>query len=288
MKSQEEQWLLKEKYQGEKSAAFFADCKALALGEPLGYLIGHVPFLGCTIHLDNQPLIPRVETEFWVEQAIAAIKESQSLQSPLALSESEQSDLAQTRLSPGGFGWGGEGVSESGLTVRTTPTMLDLCAGSGCIGVAVAKHVPESVVDFGELSKQLVPTIKKNCVENGVQTDRYTIYHSNLFQNIPADATYDFILSNPPYIDPAVDRAEESVKTHEPHLALYGGVAGIEIIEQLIKAAPSHLTTGGQLWIEHEPEQSVAIQAIAREHNFAATNHPDQYGVIRYSILVLN
>ncbi len=60
-------WLLQEKYGGEKSEAFFADCKRLALGEPLGYLIGHTPFLDCTIYLDSKPLIPRAETEFWTE-----------------------------------------------------------------------------------------------------------------------------------------------------------------------------------------------------------------------------
>jgi methylase of polypeptide subunit release factors len=72
--SQDIEWLLKEKFGGEKSDAFFADCKRLALGEPLGYLIGHVPFLGCTIHLDSKPLIPRTETEFWTEKAIEEIK----------------------------------------------------------------------------------------------------------------------------------------------------------------------------------------------------------------------
>jgi HemK-like putative methylase len=257
MKSQEEQWLLKEKYNGEKTEAFFADCKALALGTPLGYLIGQVPFLDCTIHLDEHPLIPRVETEFWTEQAITAIKQSNSLQSEL-FSEAVQ-----------------------------PPRILDLCAGSGCIGVAVAKHVPAAQVDFAELNARLIPTISTNCKANGVAHDRCTTYHSNLFEAIPAGTTYDFILSNPPYIDPAIDRATESVKSHEPHLALYGGEGGIEIIEQLITAAPDHLVPGGQLWIEHEPEQAAAINDIARAHNFAATNHPDQYDVVRYCILVL-
>lgn len=257
MKSQDEQWLLQEKYNGEKTDAFFADCKALALGTPLGYLIGHIPFLDCTIYLDEQPLIPRVETEFWVEQAIGAIKQSQAMQSDLF-----SGDASETHI-------------------------LDLCAGSGCISVAVAKHIPEVQIDFAELSKRLIPTIIKNCEINQIDSDRFTIYHSNLFQSIPTETTYDFILSNPPYIDPAIDRTTESVKSHEPHLALYGGVGGIEIIEQLITAAPAHLTPGGQLWIEHEPEQAAAINDIARAHNFAATNHKDQYQVVRYSILVL-
>jgi ribosomal protein L3 glutamine methyltransferase len=287
MKSQEEQWLLKEKYNGEKTEDFFADCKALALGTPLGYLIGQVPFLDCTIHLDNHPLIPRVETEFWVELAIAAIKESQHLQ-PALSGDPSGSSLAQSRLCEGGFGWGTQGATESGSSpTGRTPHILDLCAGSGCIGVAVAYAVPEAQVDFAELNARLIPTISTNCKANGVAHDRCTTYHSNLFEAIPAGTAYDFILSNPPYIDPAIDRATESVKSHEPHLALYGGEGGIEIIEQLITAAPDHLVPGGQLWIEDEPEQAAAINDIARAHNFAATNHPDQYDVVRYSILVL-
>jgi len=287
MKSQEEQWLLKEKYHGEKTDAFYADCKALALGTPLGYLIGHVPFLDCTIYLEEQPLIPRVETEFWVEQAITTIQESQDIQ-PTLPGDTSDSSLAQSRLGMGGFGWGTPGATESGSgPTGPTPHILDLCAGSGCIGVAVAKHVPAAQVDFAELNARLIPTISTNCEANGVTHDRFTTYHSNLFESIPAGTAYDFILSNPPYIDPAIDRATESVKSHEPHLALYGGEGGIEIIEQLITATPAHLAPGGQLWIEHEPEQAAAINDIARVHNFSATNHKDQYEVVRYSILVL-
>ena len=288
MKSQEEQWLLHEKYNGVKSDAFYADCKALALGEPLGYLIGHIPFLDCTIYLDDKPLIPRVETEFWVEKAIEAVKENQSIQNSLfdntSTTYSPDSDTPSLpQPNP---------PSDSRLAARSassadTTKILDLCAGSGCIGVAVAKAVPEAEVDFSELSNRLVANIEKNCVENNINQERYSIYHSNLFQNIPTGTKYQFILSNPPYIDPAIDRATDSVKSHEPHLALYGGVAGVEIIEQLIKAAPDYLESGGQLWIEHEPEQSVAIQSIARENNFTATSHLDQYQVDRYSILVL-
>jgi HemK-like putative methylase len=257
MNTQEEQWLLQEKYNGVKSDAFYADCKTLALGEPLAYLIGSIPFLDCTIHLDEQPLIPRVETEFWTEKAIEAIKEKRNLQPNLA--------------------------DEFTHTSR----VLDLCAGSGCIGVAVAKTIENIVIDFGELSKRLIPTIEKNCESNGITADRRNIYHSNLFSAIPPEAKYDFILSNPPYIDPAIDRATKSVKSHEPHLALYGGTAGMEVIEQLIKVAPTHLVSGGQLWIEHEPEQVAAIAVAATASNFSCISHPDQYEIIRYSVLVL-
>ena len=106
--SQDIEWLLEEKYSGEKNDAFFADCKRLALGEPLGFLIGHVPFLDTTIYLDSKPLIPRPETEYWTEAVIADIKTNYPAR-----------DLENT---PG----------------AEQLRVLDLCAGSGCIGVAIA------------------------------------------------------------------------------------------------------------------------------------------------------
>lgn len=334
MKSQDEQevaWLLQEKYNGEKTTGFFADCKALALGEPLAYLIGQAPFLDCTIDLTGRPLIPRVETEFWVEQAIATIKESQSNQPDLFMGEeTDRSSLVQSRLSSGGVGWGEEGATESGLIDRSHPLqILDLCAGSGCIGVAVARAVPEARVDFGEIDRRLIKTIQKNINKNVDNPKRCRVFHSNLFTNLSiatqpnvrsldegrgtgskpqesyvqygdetsgarneafrqnTDIRYDFILSNPPYIDPALNRVDESVKDFEPHLALFGGTDGLTIIEQLIADAPQHLAPTGQLWIEHEPEQAPAIATLATEHGFTCTTHTDLYNVRRYSILVL-
>ncbi|MCA9354651.1 MAG: peptide chain release factor N(5)-glutamine methyltransferase [Candidatus Kaiserbacteria bacterium] len=252
MDSQERQWLLAEKYNGEKSKAFFADVKRLFLGEPLAYLIGHVPFLGNTIYLDSRPLIPRPETEYWTEEAINTIRGGATL--------------------PLGF--------------ESKPVkVLDLCAGSGCVGVSVAKELPNTLVDFAELDRAHLPTIEKNLKENQVSKDRYHIYHSSLFSTVPD--TYDFILSNPPYIDPTLDRTEPSVKQYEPYHALYGGEKGLEIIIMIITEAPKHLRRGGQLWIEHEPEQSQAIKDLAEKHGFNCTTHKDQFGTERYSILVL-
>jgi HemK-like putative methylase len=257
MKSQEEQWLLAEKYDGVKSDDFYADCRALALGTPLGYLIGHVPFLDCTIYLDNHPLIPRVETEWWVERAIAAIKMSSVMQPSLGNEATQQ------------------------------PHILDLCAGSGCIGAAAAKAIPDAQVDFGELSKRLIPTIQKNIEGNVSNPERCRVFHSNLLEQFPIDWKYDYILSNPPYIDPAIDRATESVKSHEPHLALYGGTDGLEVIEQLLSTAAERLSPNGQIWIEHEPEQVNGMAKLADQYGFNCVSHLDQYGVERYSVLVV-
>jgi release factor glutamine methyltransferase len=247
MKNQERAWLLKEKYQGVESEAFHADCAQLAAGVPLGYLIGHVPFLDCTIHLDSHPLIPRPETEYWVDMAIAAI---------------QQSNLPQ-------------------------PHILDICAGSGAIGVALAKAIPKASVTFAEIDPSHLPTIEKN-IKLNVPADSVTeIIQSDLFSAITHSSKFDFIVTNPPYIDAAANTVDTNVVENEPHLALFGGALGMEIIVRIIADAPRHLNSGGQLWIEHEPAQVEAIMTVAIQNGFSVVTHPDQYGIPRFSVLTM-
>ncbi len=258
MQNQDAAWLLREKYLGQDCQEYQDDLARLATGEPLAYLIGHTPFLGCKIWLDSRPLIPRPETEYWVEKAIAAIKAS---------------------IPPK-------------LLVSDRRYMLDLCAGSGAIGVAVGHAVGfDTEVHFAELDETHHPTIRKNMHEAGIDDIRIPVFGGHLFDHINATPyasfRYHFILTNPPYIDPALDRAEASVKTYEPHLALYGGKHGLALITEIIAQAPAHLHPHGQLWIEHEPEQAAAIANLGAAAGFTVTIHPDQYGILRYSILVL-
>ncbi len=251
MENQEIEWLLHEKYQGVKSDVFHADCARLAAGEPLAYLIGHVPFLDCTINLNSHPLIPRVETEFWVEQAIATI------------------------------------ISSAANLRGRTPLILDLCAGSGAIGIAVAKVIPGASVTFAEIDPAHLPTIEKNVELNLPINGNTLVIESDLFSQIPAGQTFDYILTNPPYIDAAANTVAVDVATHEPHLALFGGALGMDIIARIIADAPNYLTPTGQLWIEHEPAQVAAIATLATEHSFVCVTHEDQYGVARFSVLTM-
>jgi release factor glutamine methyltransferase len=171
-------------------------------------------------------------------------------------------------------------------TATTNPRVLDLCAGSGCIGVSVQKAFTEAYVDFAEIDTSLHPTIQKNITHN-VGITESTVYGGDLFSKVPKTSKYTHILTNPPYIDPDLNRTEASVTEHEPHSALYGGTDGLSIIARIIAEAPAHLTQNGQLWIEHEPEQSAQICDIAKKYHFTCHTHTDQYDVERYSILVL-
>ena len=239
-------WLLKEKYNGVQSDAFFSDCKRLAKGEPLAYVIGHIPFLDCTIFLDSHPLIPRPETEYWTEKFITTTKHGSSKK-----------------------------------------RILDLCAGSGCIGVAVARSSASFEVIFSELEIGHLQTIKSNLQKNvptyKQEPSRYQIYQSDLFEKI--QGKFDHILTNPPYIDPSLDRTNLSVRRYEPALALYGGEKGVHYLKQIIMTAPSFLVPGGTLWIEHEPEQVATIIELVNASEFAkCETHNDQYQTPRFTV----
>ena len=236
---QERAWLLNEKYDGIESEAFFADVKRLEQGEPLAYVIGWIPFVHTRIYLDSKPLIPRPETEFWTIQSIQEMK----------------------------------------LRSNTPIRVLDLCAGSGCCGIATLYEIPHSTVDFVELNPSHHETIRKNILENGIAMNRARILGGDLFEHI--SDTYDFILTNPPYIDPALrSRVQDSVIDHEPDEALFGGIDGMELIKSILVQAPRHLKPGGVLYIEHEPEQESAIKNMMP----GIMSFPDQFGCVRFSI----
>lgn len=242
--NQETLWLLNDKYNGIESEAFHADVKRLESGVPLAYLIGWQPFCGTKIYLDSHPLIPRPETEYWTKLAIDEIKKMKN------------------------------------------PRILDLCAGSGCIGVAVLKTVPDSVVDFVEIDKSHHATILKNVQENRIEENRVRIFGGNLFEKITISAEmtpqqYDFILTNPPYIDPNLsDRIGAGVREHEPEIALFGGDSGMELIREILAGIPQFLKPGGVLTIEHEPEQAEKIQELLP----GIIPQKDQFGVVRFSV----
>ncbi len=242
--TQDEAWLLKEKHNGEKTEGFFADCDRLKNGEPLAYVIDSIPFLTTTIFLDSHPLIPRTETEYWVEKTIQEIKNNKN---------------------------------------QTSVKILDLCAGSGCIGVSILKEIENAEVDFAEIETAHHATIRNNIIKNGINTSRTRIFGGNLFEQL--SPAYDYILTNPPYIDPELDRTQSSVKEFEPQRALYGGKKGLELIQSIIEKASEFLTERGALYIEHEPEQSEEITVLAKSHGFVSTVYPDQFGTFRYTKL---
>lgn len=178
--------------------------------------------------------------------------------------------------------WVEQALSE----IRPDASILDLFAGSGAIGVAILKHLPETRVDFGELDAAHFPTIRKNIHENGIDEARTNVIQTDVWSGI--NGTYDYVLTNPPYVArERIERVEPTVLDYEPHLALFAEEEGFALIRRTVEGAREHLNPGGVIYIEHEPEHAEAIAALAKEKRFSVETRPDQYNVSRYSVLKL-
>lgn len=235
--------LIRDKYDGDKDADLREDLARLSSGEPLAYVIGWIPFLGCRIELASRPLIPRVETEFWADRMIAHLKE---------------------RFGDRPF------------------SLLDLCAGSGAIGIAVLKHIPSAYVSFAEIDPAHVEQIRANLLLAGV-ADRAEVRAGDLFAPF-ADTRFDVIATNPPYV-PSERTLEKSVAVFEPSIALFAGTDGLSVIEQLLTDAPRHLTEGGEVWLECDSTHADAVRECARAHGAVTSAiNEDQYGRPRYVV----
>lgn len=260
----DERWLLEEKYNGAETPGYERDKKRLASGEPLGYVIGWQPFLGLKIYLDSQPFIPRPETEWWTEQAIAAILAASA-------SDGERHEQIFSRKLCA--------LQNRGDGLR----LLDLCAGSGAIGCAALARLPHAQVYFGEIDPAHETTIFKNIRENNLDRSRAHIRIGNLFKPF-GNLKFDIIAANPPYI-PKGRELPKSVADYEPVSALYAGADGLELIRRIAKELPKHLAEGGIAWIECNSEHAKIARTLFQKEDFKAEIKTDQYGAPRIIVV---
>jgi len=241
-------WLLQEKYKGQRTAEAEKDIARLEKGEHADYVIGWVNFAGCKIDLSQRPLIPRPETEYWVEKAIEEIKI----------------------------------VNNQQLIIK----VLDIFAGSGCVGVAVLQYVPNAAVDFAEKDKKLLKQIKINADINDIDKKRYHILQSDIFSNVKG--RYDYILANPPYVAEArKSRVQKSVLEQEPHNAVFGGADGLQYIQEFLSQAKKHLNPGGVVYLEFDSQQKARVIKLSKRASATiARAHKDQYNKWRYARIV--
>ena len=230
--------LVRDKYAGDETANIQADLARLSAGEPLAYVIGWVPFLGLRIDLGSHPLIPRPETEYWVEVLLTQLKK---------------------RFGDKSF------------------KFLDLCAGSGAIGLSVLKTFPNAHVSFGELELPHTELIAHNIAVNNLDASRATIRRGNLFASF-FDEQFDVIATNPPYI-PQGRTLNESVIGYEPPVALFAGTQGLDLIERIAKEAVRHLHPGGELWMECDIDNIETARTLVLSGGAnRADIRTDQYG----------
>lgn len=191
---------------------FRAWVKRRAVGEPVAYLVGHKEFYSLKIKVDSNVLIPRPESEHVVVEAIECAK----------------------------------------LLGKQPLTIADVGTGSGCIAVAVAKHIDGCKVTAIDVSPEALTVAREN-IEAHELSERIGIVESNLFSDVP-ETQFDLIVSNPPYIgEDEVDTVDENVCNYEPAIALFSGSDGTDLITRLLAESSERLVDGGYLIFETSP-----------------------------------
>jgi ribosomal protein L3 glutamine methyltransferase len=136
--------------------------------------------------------------------------------------------------------------------------VLDLCTGSGCIGIACAYAFPMATVDLSDVSDDALEVARMN-VEKHDAANRVTVIKSDLFEGL-GNKTYDIIVSNPPYVDAEDMHALSAEFHHEPELGLSSGADGLDCTHHILKHAATHLNDEGILVLEVGNSQHALAQ----------------------------
>lgn len=212
--------------------------------QPYQYILGTVPFLDLEIIVQAPILIPRLETEWWVAQLL-----------------------------------------QQWMKYKLAPLkILDLCTGSGCIALALAKYFSNSQVWAVDLSPAACMLAEKNALHN--QVSNINVVQSDLYSNL-GDLKFDLIISNPPYI-PAAAYADLdlSVRNWEDQMALVAPGDDLSCIRQIIVQAPYYLSSTDfnlpRLWLEIDDTQGDEVVDLMQQAGFNSVQKTcDQFGRTR-------
>lgn len=210
----------------DKSVLLSAILKRRILGEPVQYILGETEFMGFKFKVDNRALIPRPETEILVETAIGELK-------------------------------------QMGIT---SPQVLDLGTGSGCIAVAIAKTLPKADVWASDISTVALQLARENTCLNNVEIK---FIQSDIFDALKLeDDKFDLIISNPPYVSTEEFNSLAKEISFEPELALKGGIDGLDFYRRIITQAAAYLKGNGLLIFEVGINQAYFVKEMLEKESF--------------------
>lgn len=258
----------------EAVAAFGRMVERRAGREPLQYIVGHAPFRYLDLMVGPGVFIPRPETETVVQAGL---------------------DWLDRRR---------RGTASDG---RPAFRVVDLCAGSGAVGLSIATETTDCEVWAVELSERTAAWTSRNAEavlgkgrvdvagdgpassRDGRPTYHLVLGDAAAPETLAAlDGTVDLIVTNPPYVPESAIPEQPEVRDHDPALALYGGSPdGLLIPGRIVGRAARLLRPGGALVMEHDISQGDALVACARDHGFArARTGDDLTGRPRYLFAV--
>lgn len=164
------------------------------------------------------------------------------------------------------------------LFFKQDPRVLDLCCGSGCIGIALASRVKDARVTLADLSQQALAVAKKNVQRNKLG-GRVTCVRVDALSEPPAFlGKFDMIVSNPPYVTgEEMEMLPVSVKDFEPHMALYGGDDGLDFYRSIAKNYAKVLKPGGFLCFEFGMGQGDDVCHILEENDYMILERTRDY-----------
>jgi release factor glutamine methyltransferase len=196
-----------------------------AAGTPVAYLVGRREFYALDFEVTPDVLIPRPETELLVVALLDHVK-VRAEEPPLEIA--------------------------------------DVGTGSGVLAVCAAKYVPSASVTAIDISPAALAVARRNAGRHGV-AERIEFIESDLFARLPADARFEYIVSNPPYISTSeMLELASDVHAYEPHVALHAGERGIQVIERLIEQSTTRLKPGGALLVEVSPMIAAEAEQLVR------------------------
>ena len=210
---------------------------------PLAQILGRQSFYGLDFFVNEDVLIPRADTECLIDLVLE-----------------DYAELAKTEKG-------------NSLPLR----ILDLCTGSGCIGISVAKHLPYVELLLVDLSEKALAVAKKNAEEH--LGGNVALLQSDLLTEVQGKR-FSLLLSNPPYIvSRVIPGLEWEVSEYEPKMALDGGEDGLVFYRRIAREAKKVLLPGARLYLEIGYDQGESVKDIFQKEGYEAVEvFPDLSG----------
>ena len=164
------------------------------------------------------------------------------------------------------------------LFLDTSPRIMDLCTGSGCIGLAIASRVKDAKVTLADISREALAVAKKNVTDLKLSARVSCVHADALGEPAAYLGKFDLIVSNPPYItEKEMEELPESVKRFEPHLALYGGDDGLHFYRNIAARYAQCLKSGGYLCFEFGMGQGDDVCKILCDNGYTVLERVKDY-----------